>query len=36
MTALHQGIDVALGDGLLQAVLGNDLRDEIVLILERR
>ena len=36
MTALHQGVDVALRVGLLQAVLGNDLGDEIVLVLERR
>jgi hypothetical protein len=36
MTALHQGVDFALHDGLLQAVLGNDLGDEIILILERR
>jgi hypothetical protein len=36
MTAVHQGVDVALRDGLLQAVLRHDLGDQINLVLERR
>jgi len=36
MTAVHQGVDVPLRDGLLQAVLRDDLRNKIILVLERR
>jgi hypothetical protein len=36
MAALHQGVDIALRDGLFQAIFRNDLGDEIILVLERR
>jgi hypothetical protein len=36
MAALHQGVDIALRNGLFQAILRNNLRDEIILVLERR
>jgi hypothetical protein len=36
MTALDQGVDVALRDGLLQAVLRDDLGNQIILVLEGR
>ena len=35
LTAIHQGIDVALRLGFLQAILRDHLRDKIILVLER-
>jgi hypothetical protein len=35
LTAIQQGIDVALRLGFLQAILRDHLRDEIILVLER-
>lgn len=35
MTALHHDVDVALSLRLVEAVLGHDLRHNVVLVLER-
>jgi hypothetical protein len=36
MAADYQGVDIALCDGLFQAILRNNLRDEIILVFEQR